>query len=103
MSGTTPVLEDPRAWGADDYQAVFFGWERSIPTYHGFDWDRHAEPGISRDYTRCGLLIAEYDHETGRLRELAAWLPLRHAVKFGKPCRKCFRRPVSSLQGKEPR
>lgn len=93
---TTPpgsLLSDPRDWGHDDYNAVFFGTFARVPTYHGFDYRRNGrsdDEGVSRDYTRCGMVVSEYDRETGRLKEPGQWLPLRHAVKFGRPCKKCF-------------
>jgi len=83
---------DPRDWGYEDYHAVFFSWEKAVPVYHGFDFHRREpDTSISADMTRCGLLIASYDHETKRLKEPGTWIPLRHAVKFGKPCGKCFK------------
>ena len=85
---------DPREWGHDDYTAVFFNWHVSSPVFHGFGETGTGSRDVDRsaDFTRCGLLVSEYVYSTGQLREPGHWLPMRHAVKFGRPCPKCFPR-----------
>lgn len=76
-----------------DHYAIIFDWQRTTPVYHGFDNDRLNEGidvGRSRDFTRCGLMVSEYDRDTQRFRQPGDWFPLKHAPKFGKACRKCF-------------
>lgn len=82
---------DPREWGHEDYGALFKAMWPAQPTFHGYAWNRDSDEGnLRRDYTRCGLVASEYNRDMGRLREPMTWVPMRHAVKFGKPCRKCF-------------
>jgi hypothetical protein len=63
------------------------------PVFHAFDHYRPREDdGVSRDWTRCGLLVSSYDpNATSRAyRENLTWVPMRHALVFGRPCKRCF-------------
>lgn len=76
-----------------DYSGIFFALWSSSPCFHGSDWERRDPPDsiISKDMTRCGRVIASYDRESGKLREPGTYIPMRHALKFGHPCKVCFR------------
>lgn len=76
-----------------DYSGIFFALWPKTPVFHGHDWDRRDPPdsNMSTDWTRCGLVIGSYDRDTGKLIEPGTYIPMHHAQKFGRPCRKCFR------------
>lgn len=75
--------------GYDDYTVLFFSIWQPLPVFHGYERGRGKEAdGASRDWTRCGLMVSEY--ADGRLTVKGTSVPVRHAVKFGRPCRKCF-------------
>ena len=91
MSGT--LIEDRPLTLSGDYSALFKNMWATTPTFHGYERgrnDRKEDEGVSADYTRCGLLVSSYDRNTGKLREPMTYVPMRHALAFGKPCRKCF-------------
>ena len=76
-----------------DYSALFQTKWQAVPTFHGYEWgrsDRVEKDGVSADYTRCGRLVSSYDRNTGKLRVPMTYVPMRHALKFGKPCKRCF-------------
>jgi hypothetical protein len=76
-----------------EYGAYVFQLWAPEPVFHRCDRDRdHREPGddVWRDWTACGRLISSYDPAAGRVREVATMLPAHHAVKIGRPCRRCF-------------
>lgn len=84
-------FDDPREWGYEDLTAIFFGLYQPLPVYHGYDWNRRDDdPDVSRDFTRCGRVTGEYDHTTRKLREPGTPIPMRHAIRFGRPCARCF-------------
>lgn len=76
-----------------DWYAIIFDWLPTTPVYHGFDNGRlndRSEDGASRDYSRCGRVVSEYNPATGRSREHGSWFPIKHALKFSRPCLVCF-------------
>ena len=74
-----------------EYIALFASMWQRVPTFHTFGRDkRRSEDGVSADFTRCGLLVSSYNYETHKLVEKLTWVPMRHALTFGKPCRRCF-------------
>lgn len=55
-------------------------WE-SVPTVHLEDIYAGRYPDAMGPFTRCGINRQTYS---------AAQLPIRHAVKIGRPCKRCF-------------
>ncbi len=90
-----------RDWREEHSVAFLRVWEDE-PVFHGYGWDN--EPRRTaldngdeiQDYTSiCGLALSTYrvyaDGRPGRFTEHErASLPLRHALRFGRPCKKCF-------------
>jgi hypothetical protein len=50
------------------------------PVYHRFASARRGVDGTWRDYTSCGRVVGAYK----------PWLPMKHVVKFARPCKGCF-------------
>lgn len=75
-----------------DYAGVFFTLWAKVPVYHGMNWDYRDKPNsvVNRTVTRCGLTVDSYDNETDRYRDPGTFIPMQHAVKFGRPCKRCF-------------
>ena len=71
--------------------ALFASMWATVPVFHRFgDINRKDDDVVSADYTACGLLVSSYNRETGKLREPMTWVPMKHALVFGRPCAKCF-------------
>ncbi len=63
----------------------FFALHATDPVFHAYGRIKRDDSGSS-DVTICGLTL--YDDD-GAIR-YAAYLPEKHAVKFARPCAKCF-------------
>lgn len=75
-----------------EYTALFASMWAREPIFHAFAHVRKFEndPAVSADYTRCGMVVSSYNRDTGELTEKLQLVPMRHALVFGRPCRKCF-------------
>ena len=75
--------------------AIIFNWFPTTPVYHGFDNERlnERDSGYSTDFTRCGQVVSEYEYATGKYRAPGTWFPLKHALKFARPCDRCWPSP----------
>lgn len=61
--------------------AIFLNIWPDKPVFHRFEEMRKDEGSNNwRDFTRCGREVSSYK----------PWLPFKHAVRFGRPCRSCF-------------
>lgn len=73
---------------------MIFNWWPTTPTYHAFNDDRlneRSSEGVYDDWTICGRMVSQYTSgEPGSFRKKGDWLPLKHAEKFGRPCKVCF-------------
>lgn len=86
----TPVnVEVPSASTGASYtergarNVVLFEAWRPRPLFHGFALDASGK-------TMCAL-DAYYVDDRGRITQpRGAFLPLRHALAFGRPCRRCW-------------
>ena len=91
-------MESPRASRRPrrldgEVTVVFAAMWQSVPTFHASKREvrRDDENGDIRRYdTRCGLLVATYNRAAGRIVESMTYVPVKHALAFGKPCRRCF-------------
>lgn len=62
----------------------------AVPIAHGIDGLRRAGP-ISETRTRCGIVLYRWTPATRETYEAAGhWLPARHALRFARPCRRCW-------------
>jgi hypothetical protein len=74
-----------------EYTALFASMWPATPVFHAFAHNVRDERGdVTRDLARCGRIVSSYDRSTGKLTEKMQWVPMRHALVFGRPCRKCF-------------
>ena len=76
---------------AGEYTALFASMWQPVPVFHRYGRDRRErDENVSADYTACGRLVSSYNYETKKLTEQMQWVPMRHALAFGRPCSKCF-------------
>jgi hypothetical protein len=65
-----------------------------VPIFHHYGGDRYWEGGAWEEFTTCGLILRR-NFGSGLERE-AISLPRIHALKFSRPCRRCFTNPFST-------
>lgn len=84
-----------------EYTALFASMYQRVPTFHRFGRvNRRTDEDVTTDFTACGRFVSSYARSTGKLREEMTWIPMRHALAFGRPCKLCFPSIVGARPGR---
>lgn len=70
---------------------TIFDLDARRPVYHSAPYERARDcPDSWERRTLCGVLVHRHVYETDAAEHHGVGVPARHAVRFARPCRRCW-------------